>query len=293
MIRDTFENNAGLCKLFKHKILERAQSVGFDKDLIDFDAQIDMKGSYHENLRTFYRQYPQLSKDSDYFRLKPVRALSGAALEQSWQSYVQNTGHETQGLPEGPTEQHPTSQGFMPELTITYNIGGEAAIGRKGAVREPESMSMNPMLPHDPVASPHRELLKLILDGVTEMAGEQVTKTILQQIGREIGRVAFPHPGQVLADNLVEALDHALSVRGLGRVIDLKKVDHALSVTYVCTIKGSHLYGEVAANPTCHIMRGIVSRWLESFVQKKVENIETACASAKSHLCVFRITFAK
>ncbi len=298
MIRDTFETNPGLCELFKRKILERARFVGLSENLIDFEARIDMKGTYQDNMRVFYRQYPQLSQDSDYFRTKSFRPLSGAALEQSWRGYERNNGHATPELTREPTEQLLTTEAIMPDLVITYTIGGKSVMARKEAPKEPESISIKPILGQaeaNPAASTYGELVKSILDRVTAMAGQKVTKTILHQIGQEIGRTAFNHSkDQILPDNLVEALDHALSIRGWGRVLDLDKTYHGSNVTYVCTIEGAHLYYKrVSTNPTCDIMRGIVSRWLESFVQKNAESIETACVAARSHLCVFRVTFRK
>jgi hypothetical protein len=215
MIRDTFETNPGLCQLFKRKIIERARFVGLNKDLIDFDGKIDMKGSYHDNLRIFYREYPRLSKGSDYFRPKPLRRLGGAALEESWHSYVQNNGHER--LTEVPSEQLLTWQGFTPELTVTYNIGGVPTTQREDAPRNPDSISLNPMSPedhlHHPAASTHRELVKLILDHVTEMAGEKVTKAILHQIRQEIHMPTFHHSKtQTSPHNLIEALDETLTI---------------------------------------------------------------------------------
>ena len=50
MIRDTFEANPGLYELFKRKILDRAQSAGFSKGMIDFESRIDMKGTFQDNL---------------------------------------------------------------------------------------------------------------------------------------------------------------------------------------------------------------------------------------------------
>lgn len=95
--------------------------MGLNKSHIDFESQIDLKGTYHENLRNFYRKYPLLGQDSDYFRIRSVRPINGAALEQSWRSYERDNGHKT---PE------PTEQPILPELVVTYTIGG--AGGAKG-----------------------------------------------------------------------------------------------------------------------------------------------------------------
>jgi hypothetical protein len=226
MIHDTFETNLGLRELFKRKMLERARFVGLSEDLIDFETQIDMKGTYQDNLRIFYQQYPQLSESSDYLRIKSVRPLRGAALEQSWRSYARNNGHEILEL-----ARMPSARSIMPELIITYTIGPQSVMTRKEAVLEHEPISINPISRQaeaDQAASSYRELVNSILDRVTAMAGEKATRAILHQIGGEIGRTAFNHSrDQIQSDNLAKALDHFLNIRGWGRVRDLaKKREH-------------------------------------------------------------------
>jgi hypothetical protein len=200
MLHDTFETNLGLRELFKRKIIERARFVGLSDDLIE-----------------------ELSKNSDYFRIKPVQPLRGAALEQSWRSYERNNGHKIPELTR--TQQPPTAREIMPELVITYTIGRQPTTARKDAPEEREPISMNPILRQaeaDPAASSYRELVKSILDRVTAMAGEKATKAILHQIGREIGRTPFNHSrGQIQSDDPAQALDHFLNSRGWGRVQDL------------------------------------------------------------------------
>lgn len=298
MIRDTFEANPGLCELFKRMILDRARGSGLSEDLIDFETQIDMKGTYQDNLRIFYREYPQLSENSDYFRIKSIRPLSGAVLEQAWRGYERNNGHGLSPLADEPSDQPPIAEAMMPELVITYTIGRESVIARKEAPKEPEPVSIKPSLPQtetSPTSSTHREIVKSILDCVTAIAGEKVTKTILYQIGQEIGGNAFNHSrDQISSGNLVEALDHALSIRGWGRVLDISKTNRGSSVTYECAVRECSLcHNQASMSPTCGIMRGIVSRWLESFVQKNAESIETACVAGGSQPCVFRVTFRK
>ena len=211
MIRDTFEANPGLCELFKRKIIERARVVGLNRDLIDFDGKIDLKGSYHDNLRIFYREYPALSNGSDYLRLKPLRVLGGAALEESWQSYVQGNGYESQRWVEAPNELLLRSQGLMPELTITYNFGSTPSAGQEREVTDFQSTSPNAVFsqdPHVPAGLTHKELVKLILDHVTEMAGDKVTKAILHHIGQEIRRTATHQPKtRIASDHLTQIAD--------------------------------------------------------------------------------------
>jgi predicted hydrocarbon binding protein len=291
MIRDTFDTNPGLRELFKRKILERARSVGVNEELIDFESQVDLKGTYQDNLRIFYRQYPQLSQDSDYFRIKSNRALSGAALEQSWRGYERDNEHEIPEATLAPTEHSRIADAMFPELVITYSIGSESAM----APKQPEPISSKSIIPAEAnsPASTYGALLRSILDSVTAMAGEKVTKRILHQIGQEIGRAAFNDSGdQIPFDNPVQALNRVLNIRGWGRLLGLDKSDQGSSVTYTCTIVGCHLCEQESANSTCSILRGIVSHWLESLVNKKAESIEAACG-AGSQPCVFRVTFRK
>ena len=296
MIRDTFDANPGLCELFKRRILNRAQTVGLSGNQIDFESQLDMKGSYQENLRRFYRTYPQLAEHSDYVRLRSSRPLSGVALEQSWRGYEDSNANEIRE----PTERRTTlsARAFVPELTVTYTVRHEPATDRE-VPREPETISTDAMLSaaeSNSVASTHAELMKLLLDRITATAGEKFTKTILHQIGGEIGRTAFHHSlrKENPADNLTEALDQALRVRGLGRVKIIEMLDHGPSVTYRCAIEEcSVCHRQGAASSTCDVMRGVVSRWLESLLHKKVERTEAVCNAVGSHLCVIYVTFRK
>jgi predicted hydrocarbon binding protein len=291
MIRDTFESNPGLCELFKRKILEKARFAGLNGSLLDFATRIDMKGTYQDNLRIFYREYPQLSQNSDRFRIRSIRPLSGAALELSWRSYERNNIPEVPEPLREPIDQLPTNEAVVPELIITYTVGYGPLMAEQGASKEPEQISTKPVLTGADTKladSTYGELVKSILGHVSAMAGEKVTKTILGYVGQEIASTAFNYSeNQMQSDNLVEALDRVLNIRGLGRVTDINENVNASSITYVCTVK------EWPLCPTCDILRGVISKWLESFVQKKAERIETSCVSTGSQACVFRVTFRK
>jgi hypothetical protein len=92
MIRDTFELNPGLAELFKKKILQIAREVQFPEDLIDFESHIDMKGTYGDNLRIFYREYPRLSEKSDFLKRNPIQQLSKAQVEGAYRTYQKVNG---------------------------------------------------------------------------------------------------------------------------------------------------------------------------------------------------------
>ena len=292
MIRDTFESNPGLCQLFKRRILDKAQSAGLSGDLIDFESQLDMKGSYQENLRRFYRMYPQLAEESDFLRLKSLRPLSGAVLEQTWRSYECDNVNESTKPAESKVRQ------IIPELTVTYTIRHETQAERKNLQSGLEAISTDamPAIDSNSAALTHSEFMRLLLDRITATAGEKFTKTILHQLGGEIGRAAFHHTTRVEGphDNLVDSLDHALRMRGLGQVEAFEVLDHGSKVTYRCAIRDcSVCHKHVALSSTCDVMRGVVSRWLESFFQKKAEHTEVTCSAAGSRLCVIHVTFRK
>jgi hypothetical protein len=217
MIRDTFEVNPGLCELFRSKILERARFFGLSEDLIDFATHLDMKGTYQDNMRIFYREYPQLSHNSDYLRIKSVRPLTGAALDLSWRSFARNNGHEITKPTKTPTGQPLTTEAIMPELVITYTIGGAAEPSGKEAPKTPDPTSTKPLTPRtesSPAASTYRELVKSILDRVTVLAGEKTTRIILHQIEREMGRATFNNSrDETPSHHLVEAIDDVLHRR--------------------------------------------------------------------------------
>jgi hypothetical protein len=92
IIRDTFELNPGLAELFKKKILDIARDVQFPEDLIDFETHMDMKGTYADNLRIFYREYPRLSEKSDYLKRNPIQQLSKAQVEGGYRTYQKCNG---------------------------------------------------------------------------------------------------------------------------------------------------------------------------------------------------------
>ena len=131
-IRDTFELNPGLAKLFKRKILEIAREVHFPEDLIDFKTHMDMKGTYSDNLRIFYHEYPRLSERSDYLKKNPVQRLSEPQIQRSYRAYQISNGEtpepitpiiaiaNTRETLTEPTIQEPTRPTY-PTLSFSFN----------------------------------------------------------------------------------------------------------------------------------------------------------------------------
>jgi predicted hydrocarbon binding protein len=126
------------------------------------------------------------------------------------------------------------------------------------------------------------------------MAGEKVTRMILQQIGQQFGGIAYTHSKEHKALNdPIEALDHVLRNRRLGRALHLDKVESGSKVTYICKFSGHQAcQGAQLLSPTCHVTRGVVSQWLESLHHRTAEHVETACAGG-SQPCIVRVTFRK
>jgi len=217
MIRDTFEANPGLCELFRGKMRERARFVGLSEDLIDFETHLDTKGTYQDNMRIFYREYPQLSHNSDYLRIKSMRPLTGAALGRSWRSFERNNGNDITKPTKTPTAEPLTTEPIMPELVITYTIGGAPDTSGNEVPKTAEPASTKPITPRTEsglAASTYRELVKSILDRLTALAGEKTTRMILHQIEREMGRTTFTYSrDESPSHHLVEALDDVLHKR--------------------------------------------------------------------------------
>jgi hypothetical protein len=217
MIRDTFEVNPGLCELFRSKIRERARFAGLSGDLIDFETHLDMKGTYQDNMRIFYREYPQLSHNSDYQRIKSMRSETDAAVDRSWRSFERNNRHQITKPTKTSTGQPLTTEPITTELVITYTIGGGPETSGKEAAKTLEPASSKPIIPRsesNPAASTYRELVKSILDRVTVLAGEKTTRIILHQIEREIGRATVNYSrDETPSHHLVEAFDDVLHRR--------------------------------------------------------------------------------
>lgn len=217
MIRDTFEANPGLRELFRNKIRERARFVGLSEDLIDFETHLDTKGTYQDNMRIFYREYPQLSHNSDYLRIKSMRPLTGAALGRSWRSFERNNGNDITKPTKTPTAEPLTTEPIMPELIITYTIRGAPDTSGNEVPKTAEPASTKPITPRtesDLAASTYRELVKSILDRLTVLAGEKTTRMILHQIEQEMGRTTFNYSrDERPSHHLVEALDDVLHKR--------------------------------------------------------------------------------
>jgi len=64
---------------------------------------------------------------------------------------------------------------------------------------------------------------------------------------------------------------------------------------YVFKLKGTSLsYERKLTEPSCHMMRGILSGWLEAYSDAKaVESTEKECESMGKQFCVFEVVLEK
>lgn len=101
-----------------------------------------------------------------------------------------------------------------------------------------------------------------LIDRLIGMAGAKVGKTILYQLGNEIGQTGLRYSkDRIVADNLVKVFDSVLRARGWGRVLSLEK-KHENSV-YVFTTADCPICYERSGRvePICDLMRSVLAGW--------------------------------
>lgn len=126
------------------------------------------------------------------------------------------------------------------------------------------------------------------------LAGETVGRTLLFQMGNEIGRVGLRYSrDRILEDNNVKVLDAVIRLRGWGRCLGLERKEDKNSNVYVFTMSDCPLCYQLKETvPICDLMRGILTGWMEAFLDKKAtRSIEMACATVEGPLCVFEVVF--
>jgi predicted hydrocarbon binding protein len=139
------------------------------------------------------------------------------------------------------------------------------------------------------------QTFQAMMDKLTSIAGSTVSKTLFYQMGEEIGQkaVQYSKPEIHSPSDLARIADEVLSLHGWGRCLSLEMTSRGDKMVYVCLLKGTPASHERTANePTCHIMRGIVAGWLETYLDKKAESsTETVCASMGNEHCAFEVEF--
>jgi predicted hydrocarbon binding protein len=156
---------------------------------------------------------------------------------------------------------------------------------KKGLILENESR----------IVSLELDTLQASVDRLTKISGERVTEVILFQIGNEIGKVSFHHwRDEVKSDSDAgRVFDRLMRLRGWGRCLNLEKQDRddGKTVYVFNTADCPACHDRKTTKPTCDLMRGIVSGWLEGYLGRKPSEVtETACAAIRGQLCVFELT---
>lgn len=129
------------------------------------------------------------------------------------------------------------------------------------------------------------------------IAGSKISGVILNQLGMACGRVVMGYSREEiqLQSDLPTILDWIMKDRGWGRCVDLTWQSSGTRTTYVVKVKGSPLSHEhYSSQPSCHLLRGALSGWLEAYFDAKVlDSTETECESMGNSFCVFEITLDK
>ena len=130
-----------------------------------------------------------------------------------------------------------------------------------------------------------------LIERLSAMAGDKVAKTILNGLGREIGKTTFEYSRHKLApENLGEIFDQVVRSRGWGRCLSIQSQPN--EPVYAVTMANCPLCYEQEANePKCDLMRGLVTGLLEAFSHKTARSaVETNCAAIGGKFCIFEIT---
>ena len=133
-----------------------------------------------------------------------------------------------------------------------------------------------------------------MLDRLYSMTESKPGKTVLNQIGQDLGRAAFDYSKNTIAsEDHWKNLDEILSRRGWGRCVSVNRINDEPYVTYAYTIRDCPIcYNRKATEPMCDIVRGIVTGWQESILGRKAEaSDETRCAATGAKFCIFHVSF--
>jgi len=129
------------------------------------------------------------------------------------------------------------------------------------------------------------------------IVGSKISSIILNQLGMACGRVVMDYSREEiqLQSDLPTILDWIMRDRGWGRCVELTSQSSGTRTTYIAKLKGSPLSHEHhSSQPSCHLLRGALSGWLESYFDAKVvDSTETECESMGSPFCMFEVTLDK
>ncbi len=129
------------------------------------------------------------------------------------------------------------------------------------------------------------------------IVGSKISGVILNQLGMACGRVVMGYSREAiqLQSDLPTILDWIMKDRGWGRCVDLTWQSSGTRTIYVAKVKGSPLSHEHhSSQPSCHLLRGALSGWLEEYLNAKVtDSTEKECESMGNPFCIFEVTLDK
>lgn len=138
--------------------------------------------------------------------------------------------------------------------------------------------------------------LQTLVNKLLGLAGARVAEVLLVHMGGDMGREAYASRKQIREaplDELRSISDQVVADHGWGRYRELNKESRNGKEVYSVAISDCPLcYKRTAMEPVCHLMRGIVMGWIESYVDRKSHNTaEVQCSAMGSPNCKFEITF--
>lgn len=131
-----------------------------------------------------------------------------------------------------------------------------------------------------------------IVEKLNGLTGRIVAKELLYQLGNQIGRTGLEYSKARVLDNgenLVQILDSVLRFRGWGRCLAIDPTDNGYRVT-IQNCAFCHM--QQLSEPSCHLMLGSVTGWIEAFLGVRASGrIESECVATGGKFCVFEMTF--
>jgi hypothetical protein len=141
------------------------------------------------------------------------------------------------------------------------------------------------------------DTFQTLSDQLVTLVGSKIAAVILNQLGMAAGRVVMNYSrGEIRSQNdLATVLDSTIRARGWGRCVDFTWHSSGTRTTYMIKLKGSALSRERhLSQPSCHLLRGAISGWLEAYSNSKVfDSIERECETMGKPFCVFEIVLEK
>jgi len=134
------------------------------------------------------------------------------------------------------------------------------------------------------------------MDRLMELLGLTVGRTLLHQMGIDIGRSGFAFAREELKtdDDLLTVANSVWSRRGWGRITKIEVTGSDFRI-YQIGVKDNPISRRFPGDePMCHVLRGVCTGFLEAYVGKKSRfSKQTTCTALGEPDCTFEVTFDK